>query len=189
MIHWLNENYPAPVSGKNKIRRNHECFFWSTKKLRRKTVKWSRLHDLYCTYWNKPKSSMSHHFKVLRDSGVIQTTVVGKEHYNSLRKEDLKARFPGLLETLLLQIRDLDEWCVDLHSKIDDTKELILWQCTRLWVLYSPKLIRIYSTMVTIIRCGNMISMRFKDVFSGNNSRNLQYQKENKAWLYYMNKR
>lgn len=44
-----------------------------------------------------PKSSLSHHYKVLRETGVISTRVEGTRHFNSLRSEDLNARFPGLL--------------------------------------------------------------------------------------------
>lgn len=49
----------------------------------------------------KGKSTMTHHFKVLRDAGVIQTRVDGREHFTSLRKADLDSRFPGLLAAIL----------------------------------------------------------------------------------------
>ena len=48
-----------------------------------------------------PKSSLSHHFKVLRNSGVLLTRRVGKEWINSLRREDLDALFPGVLDSIL----------------------------------------------------------------------------------------
>lgn len=47
------------------------------------------------------KSTMTHHWRVLRDSGVIWQRPQGRENLISLRSEDLDARFPGLLETLL----------------------------------------------------------------------------------------
>ncbi|MNY64184.1 Helix-turn-helix domain protein [compost metagenome] len=47
------------------------------------------------------KSTMTHHWRVLRDSGVIWQRPQGRENIISLRREDLDARFPGLLETLL----------------------------------------------------------------------------------------
>lgn len=47
------------------------------------------------------KSTMTHHWRVLRDSGVIWQRPQGRENLISLRREDLEARFPGLLETLL----------------------------------------------------------------------------------------
>lgn len=47
------------------------------------------------------KSTMSHHFKILRESGVIYCRKEGTQHMNSLRREDLDARFPGLLDAVL----------------------------------------------------------------------------------------
>ncbi|WP_201200623.1 ArsR/SmtB family transcription factor [Pseudomonas sp. S37] len=51
----------------------------------------------------RPKSSMSHHFRVLRDAGLVHTRNVGTTHMNSLRSEMLDERFPGLLECILRQ--------------------------------------------------------------------------------------
>lgn len=48
-----------------------------------------------------PKSTLTHHWRVLRDSGVIWQRPFGRENLLSLRKEDLDARFPGLLDALL----------------------------------------------------------------------------------------
>jgi DNA-binding transcriptional ArsR family regulator len=47
------------------------------------------------------KSTCTHHFKVLREAGVIQQRPVGTARRNRLRREDLDARFPGLLDTIL----------------------------------------------------------------------------------------
>jgi DNA-binding transcriptional ArsR family regulator len=47
------------------------------------------------------KSTCTHHFKVLREAGVLQQRQVGTARLNTLRREDLDARFPGLLETVL----------------------------------------------------------------------------------------
>jgi DNA-binding transcriptional ArsR family regulator len=47
------------------------------------------------------KTTMSHHFKVLRESGVTHTRIDGRRRIMSLRQEDLDARFPGLLEAVL----------------------------------------------------------------------------------------
>jgi DNA-binding transcriptional ArsR family regulator len=52
----------------------------------------------------RPKSSMSHHFRVLRDAGLVQTRNVGTTHMNSLRSELLDGRFPGLLACVLSQL-------------------------------------------------------------------------------------
>jgi len=47
------------------------------------------------------KSTMTHHWRVLRDSGVIWQRPNGRENLLSLRRDDLDARFPGLLDSLL----------------------------------------------------------------------------------------
>lgn len=47
------------------------------------------------------KSTMTHHWRVLRDSGVIWQRPYGRENLLSLRQEDLEERFPGLLVSLL----------------------------------------------------------------------------------------
>jgi DNA-binding transcriptional ArsR family regulator len=47
------------------------------------------------------KSTLSHHFKVLREAGVTNTRVNGTHRYVSLRTEELEARFPGLLGSVL----------------------------------------------------------------------------------------
>jgi DNA-binding transcriptional ArsR family regulator len=47
------------------------------------------------------KSTCTHHFKVLREAGVICQRAQGTTRLNRLRREDLDARFPGLLDTVL----------------------------------------------------------------------------------------
>ena len=47
------------------------------------------------------KSTCTHHFKVLREAGIIQQRQEGTKRVNTLREEDLEARFPGLLSTIL----------------------------------------------------------------------------------------
>ncbi|MFC7304820.1 ArsR/SmtB family transcription factor [Streptomyces monticola] len=47
------------------------------------------------------KSTVAHHLKVLREAGVIFVRSEGPRCYNSLRTEDLEARFPGLLGHVL----------------------------------------------------------------------------------------
>ena len=51
----------------------------------------------------RPKSSVCHHFRVLRDAGLVCTRSAGTTHINSLRREEMDARFPGLLEAILSQ--------------------------------------------------------------------------------------
>lgn len=47
------------------------------------------------------KSTCTHHFKVLREAGVIQQRAQGTTRLNRLRRADLEARFPGLLDSVL----------------------------------------------------------------------------------------
>ena len=47
------------------------------------------------------KSTLTHHFRVLREAGVIEQRVEGTARLNSLRREDLDQRFPGLLDAVL----------------------------------------------------------------------------------------
>jgi DNA-binding transcriptional ArsR family regulator len=47
------------------------------------------------------KSTRTHHFRVLRESGLIEQSADGTAVVNRLRREDLDARFPGLLESVL----------------------------------------------------------------------------------------
>jgi DNA-binding transcriptional ArsR family regulator len=46
-------------------------------------------------------STRSHHLKVLREAGITKTRVVGTQRLVSLRRDDLDARFPGLLDAVL----------------------------------------------------------------------------------------
>ena len=59
--------------------------------------------DQACKDFDLPivKSTCAHHFRVLRESGVIRQRVVGTTRINSLRREELDGRFPGLLNAVL----------------------------------------------------------------------------------------
>ncbi len=48
-----------------------------------------------------PKSTKSHLMKVLREAGVIRNEPLGRGRRLSLRHDDLEARFPGLLGSVL----------------------------------------------------------------------------------------
>lgn len=50
---------------------------------------------------NVPKSTRSHLMKVLRESGVIRNEPLGRGRRLSLRREDLDARFPGLIDSVI----------------------------------------------------------------------------------------
>jgi DNA-binding transcriptional ArsR family regulator len=47
------------------------------------------------------KSTCTHHFRVLREAGVIEQRQLGTSRLNSLRRDDLDERFPGLLDAVL----------------------------------------------------------------------------------------
>ncbi len=48
------------------------------------------------------KSTMSHHFKVLRQAGIIRKKTTGKLHFISLREADIEKRLPGILTSIRL---------------------------------------------------------------------------------------
>jgi DNA-binding transcriptional ArsR family regulator len=54
------------------------------------------------------KSTCTHHFKVLREAGIIRQRQEGTARLNTLRRDDLEARFPGLLATILVNARVFD---------------------------------------------------------------------------------
>jgi DNA-binding transcriptional ArsR family regulator len=47
------------------------------------------------------KSTSSHHFRVLREAGVITTRAEGKARLNRLCHAELEQQFPGLIEAVL----------------------------------------------------------------------------------------
>ena len=59
--------------------------------------------EFACSYFELPvtKSTTTHHFRVLRESGVVRQLYRGTTKINSLRRDDLDALFPGLLDSVL----------------------------------------------------------------------------------------
>ncbi|KAA2260668.1 helix-turn-helix transcriptional regulator [Solihabitans fulvus] len=47
------------------------------------------------------KSTMSHHYKVLREAGVLHMRYVGSRKFATIRRADLDTRWPGLLDAVL----------------------------------------------------------------------------------------
>ena len=47
------------------------------------------------------KSTASHHFRVLREAGIIQMRAEGTQFLNSLRIEDLNKKYPGLIQAVI----------------------------------------------------------------------------------------
>jgi DNA-binding transcriptional ArsR family regulator len=50
---------------------------------------------------NIPKSTLSQHFKILRDAGLIRAERRGVEMHNTSRCSELEARFPGLIGAIV----------------------------------------------------------------------------------------
>lgn len=48
-----------------------------------------------------PKSTFSHHLKTLREAGLVRNEPAGRQRMVSLRRAELDARFPGLLDSVL----------------------------------------------------------------------------------------
>ncbi|MET0307519.1 MAG: helix-turn-helix domain-containing protein [Sphingomonas sp.] len=48
-----------------------------------------------------PKSSLSQHFKVLREAGLIRSERQGVEMHNASRCAEVEERFPGLISAIL----------------------------------------------------------------------------------------
>ena len=46
------------------------------------------------------KSTRSHHFKVLREAGLVHQVDRGNRSEVTLRRQDLESRFPGLLDLI-----------------------------------------------------------------------------------------
>lgn len=51
--------------------------------------------------FDRPKSTLTHHFKALREAGVITQRQYGLERRSRVRVDDLNQRFPGLLNLIL----------------------------------------------------------------------------------------
>lgn len=48
-----------------------------------------------------PKSTLSQHFKILRENGLIRSERRGVEMLNATRCQEIEARFPGLIRAIL----------------------------------------------------------------------------------------
>jgi DNA-binding transcriptional ArsR family regulator len=59
--------------------------------------------ELACSDIELPvsKSTTTHHYRVLREAGVIRQTYRGTSKMTCLRREELDALFPGLLHSVL----------------------------------------------------------------------------------------
>jgi DNA-binding transcriptional ArsR family regulator len=56
-----------------------------------------------------PKSTLSNHWRILREAGLTRTRTDGRTHWMTLRREDLDTRFPGLLDAVVAAAAAADE--------------------------------------------------------------------------------
>jgi len=54
----------------------------------------------YPAKYDCSKSTMSHHFRTLREAGLTRTVVEGRTHTVQLRREELDRKFPGLIDAI-----------------------------------------------------------------------------------------
>jgi len=52
-----------------------------------------------------PKSTLSQHFKVLREAGLVRSERTGVEMQNSSRCDEIEQRFPGLLPAIVSALK------------------------------------------------------------------------------------
>jgi DNA-binding transcriptional ArsR family regulator len=52
-----------------------------------------------------PKSTLSQHFKVLRQAGLVRSERLGVEMQNTSRCKELEGRFPGLLPAIVASLK------------------------------------------------------------------------------------
>ncbi|MGW7295052.1 ArsR/SmtB family transcription factor [Streptomyces xiamenensis] len=69
----------------------------------RKLLLESEAFDHTCGWFgfDRPKSSLTHHFRALREAGVTRQRQYGLERRSHVRVDDLNARFPGLLDLVV----------------------------------------------------------------------------------------
>ena len=50
------------------------------------------------------KSTRTHHFRILREAGVVYMRPLGTSRISTLRRDDLDALYPGLLDSILTAV-------------------------------------------------------------------------------------
>jgi len=62
----------------------------------------------HCSSFDLPvtKATRTHHFRVLREAGLIRQVDLGNSRTNQLRWTDLEARFPDLLRLLVAEAKE-----------------------------------------------------------------------------------
>ncbi|MFD4033800.1 ArsR/SmtB family transcription factor [Streptomyces sp. NPDC058637] len=57
-------------------------------------------------YQDVTRSALTRHFRILRETGLIRQHDVGTRRINTLRKEELDRRFPGLIDLVIREGTD-----------------------------------------------------------------------------------
>ncbi|MGT2908074.1 ArsR/SmtB family transcription factor [Streptococcus dentiloxodontae] len=67
---------------------------------------YNSMQERSCSYFSDlgQKNNLSHHYKMLRESGLIRVRVEGRQRFISLRLEELNQKFPGLLDSIYKSI-------------------------------------------------------------------------------------
>ncbi|MBA9005325.1 ArsR/SmtB family transcription factor [Thermomonospora cellulosilytica] len=67
------------------------------------TQLWDAPEDLRCGAFDLPvsNSTATHHFRVLREAGLIRQYYVGTSRMNALRRDEVGEVFPGLLDAVV----------------------------------------------------------------------------------------
>jgi DNA-binding transcriptional ArsR family regulator len=69
-----------------------------------------------CFYPHLSKSALSRHLRLLREAGLIRQHDVGTRRINTLRKEELDRRFPGLIDLVIKEGTDRTAPSPDLNG-------------------------------------------------------------------------
>ncbi|MGW5478458.1 ArsR/SmtB family transcription factor [Streptomyces sp. NPDC004008] len=56
-----------------------------------------------------PRSTMTNHWRILREAGITSTRISGKARLMSLRRAELEVRFPGLLDVVMAEVAPFPE--------------------------------------------------------------------------------
>ncbi len=67
------------------------------------------------------KASLTHHFRILRESGLISQINRGNCRSSTLRRADIEARFPGLLALLVQELKQKERIPENVLSPENET--------------------------------------------------------------------
>lgn|SRR5690348_12911245 len=74
--------------------------------VRRLAASASLMQPCNALYDDIGKSTASHHFKVLRESGLTERLIVDGQAHQRLRLDEVGERYPGLLDTVIKALDD-----------------------------------------------------------------------------------